>query len=158
MLRDYLQPVAAEMACLLDFSAVFADFEHRWAVIKDSHDFVGIGWHRFPGINALFEEGVQTADLMKSRLATLNDSVLYPDVESILVCFSGISYDRNLAHSLVYDQTSPIYDVQEQLVNLYCTQNEQINAVYSVLRELKVSPLYAAELQAQQYVPTRRAA
>ncbi len=157
MLRDYLQPVAAEMTCLLDFSDVFATFEHRWAVIKDNHDFAGIGWHRYPGINALFEEGVQTADLMKSRLATLNDSVLYPDVESVLLCFSGIYYDRNLAHTLVYDQTSPIYDLQEQLINLYSAQNAQIDAVYNVLRQLKASPLHAAE-RAAHYTPTRQAA
>lgn len=145
MLRDYLQPVAGEMARLLDFSDVFADFEHRWAVIKDNHDFEVIGWHRYPGINKLYEEGLQTADLMKNRLATLNDSVLYPDLGTMIEGFGNFHYDRNLANSLMYSQSSPIYDVQEQLINLYCAQNAQIDAVYTVLRQLKASRLYEQE-------------
>ncbi len=145
MLRDYLQPVASDVMSLMAFSKVFADFEHRWSVIKDNHDFEGIGWHRYPGINKLYEEGLQTADLMKSRLAALNDEVLYPDVDSMIECFGNFYYDRNLANSLLYSQTSPIYDVQEQLINLYSAQNAQIDAVYTLLRTLKASSLYAQE-------------
>ena len=145
MLRDYLLPVAGEVTCLLDFSDVFADLECRWLVIKDHHDFDVIGWHRYPGINKLYEEGLQTAEVMKSRLATLNDVVLYPDVDSMLECFGNFHYDRNLANTLLYSQSSPIYDLQEQLINLYCAQNAQIDAVYSVLRKLKASRLYAQE-------------
>jgi len=78
-------------------------------------------------------------------LSTLNDAVLYPDLDSVIECFSNFHYDRNLANSLLYSQSSPIYDVQEQLINLYCAQNAQIDAVYTVLRQLKASRLYEQE-------------
>ena len=145
MLRDYLQPVEVEVMSLLDFSDVFANFESRWAMIKDNHDFEGIGWHRYPGINKLHEEGLQTADIMKSRLAALNDSVLYPDLDSMIECFGNFQYDRNLANTLLYSQSSPIHDVQEQLINLYSAQNAQIDAVYNLLRQIKASRLYEQE-------------